>query len=87
MKNGAHVRWKGCKEFVEHYDCLPNMKCAGLEQHQFKIEEVYAGKEASISHLGFRHFRSYSYINIPTFNVLIFTYSIYTYVFRYLPTL
>lgn len=67
MKNGAHVRWKGCKEFVEHYDCLPNMKCAGLEQHQFKIEEVYAGKEASISHLGFRHFRSYPYINIPTF--------------------
>lgn len=57
MKNGAQVRWKGCKEFVSHYDCLPNLACGSLKQ--FQIQEVYAGKEASISHIGFRYFSMY----------------------------
>lgn len=60
MKNGARIRWKGCKEFVNHYDCLPNMKNGSTDQ--FKIEQVYAGKEASISHIGFRYFSMYLYV-------------------------
>lgn len=59
MKNGAQVRWKGCKEFVSHYDCLPHNNCAS--HYQFKIEQVYAGREASISHIGFLHFSTYLY--------------------------
>lgn len=55
MKNGAQVRWKGCNEFVNHYDCLPTIKCGSF--NQFHIEQVYAGQEASISHLGFGYFR------------------------------
>lgn len=54
MKNGAQIRWKGCNEFVSHYNCLPHTQCGFL--YQFKIEQVYAGKEASISHIGFRYF-------------------------------
>jgi len=54
MKNGAQVRWKGCKEFVSHYNCLPNITSCNLGQ--FLIEQVYAGKEASISHIGFNYF-------------------------------
>lgn len=54
MKNGAQVRWKGSKEFVSHYDCLPKITPSHLKQ--FLIEEVYAGKEASISHIGFYYF-------------------------------
>lgn len=54
MKNGAQVRWKGCKEFVSHYDCLPSATSSNLGQ--FLIEQVYAGKEASISHIGFSYF-------------------------------
>lgn len=57
MKNGAQVRWKGCKEFVSHYDCLPNSSGGSLKQ--FQIQEVYAGKEASISHIGFHYFSMY----------------------------
>lgn len=60
MRNGAQVRWKGCKEFVSHYDCLPKgMSCNSLKQ--FQIEQVFAGKEASIGHIGFRHFGMYIY--------------------------
>lgn len=62
MKNGAQIRWKGCKEFVNHYNCLPNMKNGYMDL--FKIEEVYAGKEASISHIGFRYFSAYLYVII-----------------------
>jgi len=54
MKNGAQVKWKGCKEYVSHYDCLPNPRSIHLKQ--FRIEQVYAGKEASISHIGFSYF-------------------------------
>ncbi|XP_025419550.1 ATP synthase subunit s, mitochondrial-like [Sipha flava] len=54
MKNGAKVRCKGCREFVSHYDCLPTRYDV---LGQFKIEQVYAGEEASISHIGFTHFR------------------------------
>lgn len=61
MKNGAYVRWKGCKEFVNHYDCLPNITCKTLKQ--FKIEQVYAGKDASISHLGFSYFSMYKLLS------------------------
>lgn len=57
MKNGAQVRWKGCKEFVSHYDSLPSLSSGSLKQ--FQIQEVYAGKEASISHIGFRYFSMY----------------------------
>lgn len=57
MKNGAQVRWKGSKEFVSHYDCLPKGERGSLKQ--FQIEEVIAGKEASISHIGFRYFSMY----------------------------
>jgi len=57
MKNGAQVRWKGCNEYVSHYDCLPNMKCGSSKN--FKIEQVYAGQEASISHVGFHYFSKY----------------------------
>lgn len=57
MKNGAQVKWRGCKEFVSHYDCLPRTKCALPEK--FQIEQVYAGKEASISHIGFLYFSVY----------------------------
>lgn len=56
MKNGAQVRWKGCKEFVSHYNCLPNVTSGHLGQ--FLIEQVYAGKEASISHIGFSYFKN-----------------------------
>lgn len=56
MKNGAQVRWKGCKEFVSHYDCLPSVTSSNLGQ--FLIEQVYAGKEASISHIGFSYFEN-----------------------------
>jgi len=58
MKNGAQVRWKGCEEFVSHYNCLPNKEYGSHEQ--FEIEEVFAGKEASISHIGFRYFSMYT---------------------------
>jgi len=58
MKNGAHVRWKGCEEFVSHYNHLPNMEHGSHKQ--FEIEEVLAGKEASISHIGFRYFSKYT---------------------------
>lgn len=61
MKNGAQVRWKGCNEFVSHYDCLPHSQCGFL--YKFKIEQVYAGKEASISHIGFRYFSTCTYTN------------------------
>lgn len=54
MKNGAKVRWKGCKEYVHHYDCLPNI--SPVHRKQFLIQQVYAGNEASISHLGFSYF-------------------------------
>lgn len=57
MKNGAKIRWKGCKQYVSHYDCLPNTTSIHLKQ--FKIEHVYAGKEASISHIGFRYFSKF----------------------------
>lgn len=66
MKNGAQIRWKGCKEFVDHYDCLPNMKCVGL-RNQFKIEQVYAGKSASISHIGFGYFSAYTQYQLDGF--------------------
>jgi len=56
MKNGAQVRWKGCKEFVSHYDCLPSPSVTSSNPGQFLIEQVYAGKEASISHIGFSYF-------------------------------
>ncbi|VVC27728.1 Hypothetical protein CINCED_3A003958 [Cinara cedri] len=52
MKNGAQIRWKGCEEFVNHYNCLP-IKSRG---QQFQIEEVYAGRESSISSIGFPFF-------------------------------
>lgn len=55
MKNGAQVRWKGCKEFVSHYDSLPNMT-RGANIKQFQIEQAYAGKDASISDIGFFYF-------------------------------
>lgn len=55
MKNGAQIRWKGCKEFVSHYDFLPTKL-----YDQFQIEEVHAGREASISHVGFRFFGMYT---------------------------
>lgn len=57
MKNGAKIRWKGCKEFVNHYDCLPNITKGSFKQ--FQIEQVHAGHEASISHLGFNYFSMY----------------------------
>lgn len=57
MKNGAKVRWKGCKEYVRHYDCLPNT--TPIHHEQFLIQQVYAGKEASISHLGFSYFSKF----------------------------
>ncbi|XP_025202484.1 ATP synthase subunit s, mitochondrial-like [Melanaphis sacchari] len=56
MKNGARVRWKGCKEYVCHYDCLPNITSIHLKQ--FLIEQVYAGRDASISHKGFSYFKN-----------------------------
>uniref|UniRef100_A0A2S2P5R6 ATP synthase subunit s n=1 Tax=Schizaphis graminum TaxID=13262 RepID=A0A2S2P5R6_SCHGA len=56
MKNGAQVRWKGFKEFVSHYNCLPNV--TSCNSGQFLIEQVYAGKEASISHIGFGYFEN-----------------------------
>jgi H+-transporting ATP synthase F0 complex subunit s len=59
MKNGAKVRCKGCREFVSHYDCLPTRYDV---LGQFKIEQVYAGEEASISHIGFTHFSVYTLI-------------------------
>jgi len=63
MKNGAKVRWKGCKEYVHHYDFLPNITSV---HQQFLIQQVYAGKEASIYHLGFNYFSKFfkSVINI-----------------------
>ncbi|KAL4148175.1 hypothetical protein QTP88_002459 [Uroleucon formosanum] len=61
MKNGAKIRWKGCKEFVSHYDCLPNTTSIHLKQ--FVVEHVYAGKEASISHVGFRYFKNCTHIS------------------------
>lgn len=57
MKNGAKVRWKGCKEYVRHYDCLPNK--TPIHHEQFLIQQVYAGQEASISHLGFSYFSKF----------------------------
>lgn len=60
MKNGAQVRFKGSKEFVSHYDCLPTGQGGSIGQ--FKIEQVYAGKEASISHIGFFYFSMYKLI-------------------------
>jgi hypothetical protein len=54
MKNGAKVRCKNSSQFVGHYDFLPTKHDSYLKQ--FKIEQVYAGTEASISHLGFLHF-------------------------------
>lgn len=60
MKNGAQVRNKGCKEFVSHYDCLPIGQGGAIKQ--FKIEQIYAGKEASISHIGFYYFSMYDLI-------------------------
>lgn len=68
MKNGAQVRWKGCEKFVSHYNCLPNMECGSRKQ--FQIEEVFAGKEASISHIGFRYFSMYT--NDITIAILFF---------------
>ncbi|XP_026808056.1 ATP synthase subunit s, mitochondrial-like [Rhopalosiphum maidis] len=56
MKNGAQVRWKGCKEFVSHYNCLPSI--TSYNRGQFLIEQIYAGKEASISHIGFCYFEN-----------------------------
>jgi len=58
MKNGAQVKCKGCKEFINHYDCLPNIK-SFPSNLQFQIEQVYAGKEASISHIGFSYFSKF----------------------------
>ncbi|XP_025407149.1 ATP synthase subunit s, mitochondrial-like [Sipha flava] len=64
MKNGAKVRCRGCKEFVSHYNCLPT----GYDFHrQFKIEQVYAGEEASISHIGFAHFKDCNNISDVSF--------------------
>jgi hypothetical protein len=60
MKNGAQVRFKGCKEFVSHYDCLTTGQDRSIKQ--LKIEQVYAGKEATISHIGFNYFSMYKLI-------------------------
>ncbi|XP_050527838.1 ATP synthase subunit s, mitochondrial-like [Daktulosphaira vitifoliae] len=65
MKNGAYVRCKGYKGFVNHYDCLPKPS-HGCLQH-FKIEEVFAGKDASISHLGFDNFENCDNISAVSF--------------------
>ncbi|XP_050443448.1 ATP synthase subunit s, mitochondrial [Adelges cooleyi] len=65
MKNGAQIRWKGCKEFVNHYNCLPAATNGSLQQ--FKIEQVYAGKEASISHVGFNYFKGCKHISTVSF--------------------
>lgn len=56
MKNGAQVRWKGCKEFVNHYDSLYSNMTNRTALKQFQIEQVFAGKDASISHKGFFYF-------------------------------
>ncbi|KAL4112522.1 hypothetical protein QTP88_016293 [Uroleucon formosanum] len=66
MKNGAYVRWKGCKEYVRHYDCLPNT--TSVRRKQFLIQQVYAGKEASISHLGFSYFKNCKHISEVEFD-------------------
>lgn len=63
MKNGAQVRWKGCKGFVCHYNCLPHNMCKShIYRKQFLIEQVIAGKEACISDIGFRYFSMYTNI-------------------------
>ncbi|CAI6349751.1 unnamed protein product [Macrosiphum euphorbiae] len=66
MKNGAQVRWKGCKEYVRHYDYLPNT--TPVHREQFLIQQVYAGKEASISHLGFSYFKNCKHISEVEFD-------------------
>lgn len=75
MKNGARLRWKGYKEFVNHYDCLPTISCG----RQFQIEEVYAGKESSISHIGFRFFGLYTNLTIMEISILDYINRIGTY--------
>ncbi|XP_050545776.1 ATP synthase subunit s, mitochondrial-like [Daktulosphaira vitifoliae] len=65
MKNGAQVRWKDSKNFIKHYDCL--VKLSSGPTTQLKIDEVYAGKEASISHLGFDYFKNCKDISTVSF--------------------
>lgn len=72
MKNGGRVKWKGCKEYVSHYDCLPNPTSIHLKQ--FLIEQVYAGKEASISHIGFSYFSRFLISVIRKFVFLMIAY-------------
>jgi len=82
MKNGAQVRWKGCKEFVSHYDCLPNITTC--HRQQFLIEQVYAGKESSISHIGFGYFSRFLNITVTLIQHLFFDVSIYYLVMTYI---
>ncbi|XP_060861901.1 ATP synthase subunit s, mitochondrial-like [Metopolophium dirhodum] len=66
MKNGAHVKFKGCKEYVRHYDCLPNTTT--VRREQFLIQKVYAGNQASISHMGFSYFKNCKHISEVEFD-------------------
>lgn len=72
MKNGAQVRWKGCKGFVCHYNCLPQNMCKSHKyRKQFLIEQVIAGKEACISDVGFRYFSMYTIAYIDKRNFVL----------------
>ncbi|KAF6205759.1 hypothetical protein GE061_019932 [Apolygus lucorum] len=59
MRNGAHIRWVGQKDFVTHYDNLP---LDPEDESIYHIEEIFA-KDSSISHHGFPHLRGCSHIS------------------------
>ena len=54
LRNGAAVRWKGTKEFIKDYNCLPLSEEAA-HAGPFYIEDVDA-TNAAIANQGFRHF-------------------------------
>ncbi|XP_044265186.1 ATP synthase subunit s, mitochondrial [Tribolium madens] len=49
LRNGAHVKWEHCNEFLTDYNKLPS------DRIRLHLVEVYAS-EASIMHYGFDHF-------------------------------
>jgi len=68
------------KEYVFHYDCLPNATSSSF-LNQFQIEQAYAGKEASISDIGFSYFSKF--LNICNINIYFWMISMtYNYIQR-----
>lgn len=49
LRNGAHVKWDNCTEFLTDYNKLPNEK---IKLHIVEVDAT----EASIMHYGFDHF-------------------------------